>query len=737
MLAQCLRAALASPRASPLNQGRGFIFAQAWVAELFQLQLASEENMTPDLIIGALVALAVLAVFAAIFFYRQSKAQGVTSSDNQLFGEGLDEQIKEQFKTVLLGQSVIISKEQHNEFVAQSTQLQQYADSLTELKAQLQNLNAENTQLKQQNQEQGLQLSEAQSTNSHLKELNEGQKQALEQAQKDKETALEQAKKEKDEALAQAKKDKDEALDKAQKDKEEAVAKSDKTGADNLNANIKRYESTIAELKASNDQLLNELKDAQSKELQTQKDHAKAQIEALSTDRDNLSQKAETLQKELNEKNSKIASLESDLSAQQKLRAADNERFNQAQADLENRLNTLGEKLLKERSESLGKLNSEQMGQIISPLRNELNTFRELISSTQKTNSEQAGQLQNELKHLQDAQVSLTAQADKLSRALLQGNKSQGMWGEHQLERVLELAGLDKNCQYLREVAGENSNNIKGRADVVIPLPDRHAIVIDSKCSLTAYTDLINAELNSDAAAYADALSRHITSIKNHVDELNKKEYQDFTSFDSPSFVFMFVPVDQALAVALREDPQLYDYAQKKNIALVSPSITVPALRVVSNLWVLADQSEKLKQLAQLADRIYQKSQKVCSDFEGVLKARDSLNNNIDKLNTSLYQGRGNLGQMLNTFSQRAAKLSPQDFNSLELELSTDTGTSAAEKAGLTALPDVKVERKGTKQLTKAKAKTATAADTAASTEAPAPAEAEAEATEADLPSHS
>ena len=69
MLAQCLRAALASPRASPLNQGRGFIFAQAWVAELFQLQLASEENMTPDLIIGALVALAVLAVFAAIFFF--------------------------------------------------------------------------------------------------------------------------------------------------------------------------------------------------------------------------------------------------------------------------------------------------------------------------------------------------------------------------------------------------------------------------------------------------------------------------------------------------------------------------------------------------------------------------------------------------------------------------------------------------------------------------------------------
>ena len=735
MLAQCLRAALASPRASPLNQGRGFIFAQAWVAELFQLQLASEENMTPDLIIGALVALAVLAVFAAIFFYRQSKAQGVTSSDNQLFGEGLDEQIKEQFKTVLLGQSVIISKEQHNEFVAQSTQLQQYADSLTELKAQLQNLNAENTQLKQQNQEQGLQLSEAQSTNSHLKELNEGQKQALEQAQKDKETALEQAKKEKDEALAQAKKDKDEALDKAQKDKEEAVAKSDKTGADNLNANIKRYESTIAELKASNDQLLNELKDAQSKELQTQKDHAKAQIEALSTDRDNLSQKAETLQKELNEKNSKIASLESDLSAQQKLRAADNERFNQAQADLENRLNTLGEKLLKERSESLGKLNSEQMGQIISPLRNELNTFRELISSTQKTNSEQAGQLQNELKHLQDAQVSLTAQADKLSRSLLQGNKSQGMWGEHQLERVLELAGLDKNCQYLREVAGENSNNVKGRADVVIPLPDRHAIVIDSKCSLTAYTDLINAELNSDASAYADALGRHITSIKNHVDELSKKDYQDFTNFDSPSFVFMFVPVDQALAVALREDPQLYDYAQKKNIALVSPSITVPALRVVSNLWVLADQSEKLKQLAQLADRIYQKSQKVCSDFEGVLKARDSLNNNIDKLNTSLYQGRSNLGQMLNTFSQRAAKLSPQDFNTLELELSTDTGTSSAEKSSLTALPDVKVERKGTKQLTKAKAKTATASDTAASTEAPDPAEAE--ATEADLPSNS
>ena len=185
--------------------------------------------------------------------------------------------------------------------------------------------------------------------------------------------------------------------------------------------------------------------------------------------------------------------------------------------------------------------------------------------------------------------------------------------------------------------------------------------------------------------------------------------------------------------MALREDPQLYDYAQKKNIALVSPSITVPALRVVSNLWVLADQSEKLKQLAQLADRIYQKSQKVCSDFESVLKARDSLNNNIDKLNTSLYQGRGNLGQMLNTFSQRAAKLSPQDFNSLELELSTDTGTGTGGSASLTALSEVKIERKGTKLLTKAKAKI----DTEASAPADAPAPAEPEDSEADLPSRS
>lgn len=645
----------------------------------------------PNILIGIIAVLIVLVGICVFLMWRQSQRLnssapiGTTSSNAEL-----DAKMQAQMQALLQGQSVLLSKSEHSALIEQAAQLTQSTTLNTELKQLLSELSASFERFKEQAGQNELQLTteltDLKSAHSHDQQALQEKEEALNALKAAQQEQLQQLKTEHTAQTNQLKAEQQEQIEQLKATHATALQKAEAVGADQLKACTERYENTINELKASQQQLLNELKNSQQQELAAAQKHATEQITTLTAAKQELQQKNEELSTTLTEQNKAVATLQSEKESLQQLRDADAQRFAQAQAELEHRLNTMGEKLLKERSEALEKNNSEHMGQIISPLREELNTFRELLTTTQKTNSEQAGQLQNELKHLQEAQLSLTTQADQLSRALLQGAKSQGMWGEHQLERVLELAGLEQKTQYLREVAGVNSSNERGRADVVIPLPHHHAIVVDSKCSLTAYTDLINAEMASDKDGYEQALNRHIASLKAHIDELSKKDYQSYADFDSPTFVFMFVPIDQALAVALRHDPQLYDYAQKKNIALISPSLAVPALRVVSNLWVLAEQGEKLKQVAALADRIFLKCSKVCTDFEGLLKARDSLNNNIDRLNTSLYEGRGNLRSLLSNFAQKAPALTAAALAEMEADLQTvNTGTGAGATANATA----------------------------------------------------
>lgn len=463
-------------------------------------------------------------------------------------------------------------------------------------------------------------------------------------------------------------------LKKVQLDHQMAIKKEQEQAARLIEESSNRYEASISEIKSANERLLINLKNANQEALNK-----------LEQENTSLKEALKKAQEEIMERSEALAQTRSEKEAVEQLRVEDSKRFAQSQSELEHRLNTMGEKLLKDRSESLQKLNSEHMVQIINPLQNELNTFRTLIAATQKTNSEQAGQLQNELKHLHEAQISLGEKAENLSRALLQGSKSQGIWGEQQLALVLDASGLNGEESYVREAYAVNDHGDKGRADVLIRLPQGRGLIIDSKCSLTAYTELCNAEKENDRKACEAALSRHIDSIRKHIDELSKKDYPGYDSYGSPGFVFMFVPVDHALGTALRHDDRLYGYAQSKNVYLVSPSSLLPALRIVGNLWVLANQGDKFRMLARSAERIYQKCSKVCNDFEAILKIRDSLNKNIDAMAVSLCTGQGNLKNILQKFAADAPALTMEAVESFERALNADSAPATAASAAAAA----------------------------------------------------
>lgn len=412
--------------------------------------------------------------------------------------------------------------------------------------------------------------------------------------------------------------------------------------------------------------------DLQQKALADIKASHQEQINALEKEKKELNEKLEELQQRINSQSSLIATLETEKSSIANMRAEDEKRFEKSSAELEHRLNSLGEKLLKERTESLEKLNKDNVASLLAPLKTELTSFRELVTNTQKASSEQAGEFKNELQRLQNAQATLSQQAENLTNALLKGGKSQGTWGEQQLERVLDLSGLQEGVEYFREVSKQTSEGKTLRIDAWIKLPNKKGILIDAKTSLTDYTSLVNAEIENNEEAKAAALEGHIKSIESHIKELETKEYQKIEDYGSPDFIFMFVPIDYALTVAMRSKPELYENAHFKRIYLVSPSTLVPALRMVSELWLQSTQNDKMKKLVDLADRLYTKSNSVVNHMRLVADSTRTLSSRVENLQKSLETGNGSLYKLTSNFAANAPALSAKALKELEISMDAE-----------------------------------------------------------------
>lgn len=329
------------------------------------------------------------------------------------------------------------------------------------------------------------------------------------------------------------------------------------------------------------------------------------------------------------------------------------ESYNQSKQQLEEQLTNLSEKFVKLGTEDLSKHSQENLENIVKPLKEELDKFKQMVNENHAKQEKRVGAFETELKNLHESSLNLSNQAQELTNALRSGVKTQGIWGELQLERVLESSGLEKGRDYEREVAvkpDSNDINHTGRPDAVVYLPDNHCIVIDAKCSLTAYTNFINAQ---DKAEKDNFLRAHITSVKKHITELKDKRYsEDYRkTLNCPSFVFMFVPLDGALYDALKTDSSLYNEAARNKIYLVSPSSLLPALRVVSNLWMLSEQTENIGELIRIAQDIWKKFSTIEDKMASVLSNTDKQQKSLLELQNLLYTGRGNLKNKLANFN--------------------------------------------------------------------------------------
>ncbi len=330
--------------------------------------------------------------------------------------------------------------------------------------------------------------------------------------------------------------------------------------------------------------------------------------------------------------------------------------------------------ILEERTKKLNETNNEELGKILNPLKTKLDSFEKRINEIHSLEQTQHGSLKTELQQLARLNASLSKEASDLTQALRGNSKTQGDWGEMILDRLLEASGLIRGTHYsvqenLKDEAGHNL-----RPDVILRLPDEKPIVIDSKVSLTAYTNYINAD---DEATAKSALAAHVGSVRAHIKELKGKDYSRLLAGVTPDFVVMFIPNEPAFLEALRYDQSLYMEAYDSKVIIASPTNLMAVLKIVSDLWKRDDQNRNALAIADEGAKLYDKFVGFLETLEGVGKGISTASTRYDDAIKQLSTGSGNLigrTEKLRKLGVKASKRLPSQFADNTPSLTDDSG---------------------------------------------------------------
>lgn len=342
---------------------------------------------------------------------------------------------------------------------------------------------------------------------------------------------------------------------------------------------------------------------------------------------------------EIRDAKARISMLETQLKEQNNAMQDKLELLQNSEAKLKTEFENLANKIFEDNSKKLNERNHESLNNVLNPVRQQLKDFKQKVEDVYDKESTARGALQNELKTLKELNQKMTNEAHNLTNALRSSTKQQGIWGEMVLENVLEKSGLREGLEYFREKHTTDEQGKAFRPDVVVKLPDDRDIIIDAKTSLFAYNDYM-AAADEQKQTY---LKIHIKSIKEHIKNLANKNYENLKGINSLDFIFMFIPIEGALLLALDNDTNLYDQAFKQKIILVSPTTLLVALRAVENTWRYEKQAQSITDIYSRAEELYKKFVGFIEDLEKVGKSIGDANKSYENAFSKLKNGRGNL----------------------------------------------------------------------------------------------
>lgn len=300
----------------------------------------------------------------------------------------------------------------------------------------------------------------------------------------------------------------------------------------------------------------------------------------------------------------------------------------------------LANEILEEKTKKFTEQNKNNIGEILTPLNEKLKEFEKKVEETYDKEAQQRFSLKEEVKRLAELNQQISKEANSLTQALKGESKTQGNWGEVILENILERTGLRKDYEYTVQESFTLDDGKRFQPDVVVHYPGERSIVIDSKVSLTAYERHVSA---SDEEQKSIELKAHIASIKNHINELSGKNYEELAGIKSLDFVVMFLPIEPAYLLAVQQEPTLWSFAYEKRILLVSPTNLVAILKMIESLWKQEYQSRNVLEIARqggnlydafvlLSDRLIKLGKKM---NEATILYQDTMKN--------LSEGKGNL----------------------------------------------------------------------------------------------
>ncbi|MDR2213805.1 MAG: DNA recombination protein RmuC [Pseudomonadales bacterium] len=314
--------------------------------------------------------------------------------------------------------------------------------------------------------------------------------------------------------------------------------------------------------------------------------------------------------------------------------------LNDARETLRLQFKQLAGDILEQKGRIFAASSKEQLQALLKPLGEKIHHFEQRVQNSYGEEARQRFALEKEIHSLLELNARISADAVNLTQALRGENKTQGLWGEVILARVLEKSGLERGREYEVQVSLHDGEGGKGQPDVVLQLPEGKQLVIDSKVSLGAYLDYCASE---DADAKARYLRLHLQSIRNHVRELSEKNYQHLRGLNTLDYVLMFLPVESAFTLALQSDDQLCNDAFARNIILVGPSTLLASLRTIQSLWRNEYQNRNAQEIADQAGRLYDKFADFISDLEEIGYRLEQSHKAWDQARAKLSGGKGNL----------------------------------------------------------------------------------------------
>lgn len=329
--------------------------------------------------------------------------------------------------------------------------------------------------------------------------------------------------------------------------------------------------------------------------------------------------------------------------------------------DSETRLKTefenLANRIFEEKGQSLTEQNRERIAGLLTPFKEQLESFRQRVDEVHRVDTEQSTRLLEQVRQLQELSNKVSDEANNLAKAIKGDAKKQGDWGELIVARIFEASGIEKGREYEEQVGLHEEDGTLKKPDFIVYLPGNKAVIVDSKVSLTAYERFSSLDEIDDKAK---ALDEHLRSVRNHVNELQAKDYSHLLGNKTLDFVIMCIPLEPAYQAALQNDKDLiYDLAKAK-VVITGPTTLMITLKLIAQIWRRENENQNAEVIADRAGRMYDQVVLIAEALVDAQKKLTGVKESFDLALNRLKDGKGNLIGRVEEIRRLGAKVNKQ-----------------------------------------------------------------------------